>query len=100
VVKVPSARAGKQLCPKTKNQYGYGCGYQQNGITYIHLDSNESAIQPWVPSSKVTGTYYAQVTAKVGAGSTATAYILMFAYRNTNSFFELSLRSDGLQFEY
>jgi hypothetical protein len=24
----------------------------------------------------------------------------MFAYRNINSFFELSLRSDGLQFEY
>jgi hypothetical protein len=100
VVKVPSAPAGKRLHPGTEDQYGDGYGYQQNGVTYIHLDSNESAIQPWLPSSTVTGTYYAQVTTKVSAGSAATACVLIFAYRNINSFFELSLRSDGLQFAY
>jgi hypothetical protein len=99
-VKVPSAPAGKQLRTAIKDQHGYGSGYQENGTTYIHLVSTGSAVQPWLPSSKVTGTYYAQVTAKESSGSTATACVLMFAYKNINSFFELSLRDDGLQLAY
>jgi hypothetical protein len=99
-VNAPSESSGKLLRTAIKDQHGYGSGYEENGITYIHLDSDGSAIQPWLPSSTVSGTYYAQVTAKVSAGSTATACVLLFAYKNINSFFELSLRTDGLQLAY
>jgi len=98
-VKVPTATQGKRLSAGV-TKYGTGYGYQQGQQTFIHMDSSQSNLISWLPSAATSGTFYAQADVRELSGSDATACELSFAWKNTHSFFELSLRSDGLQLAY
>jgi hypothetical protein len=83
-------------------KYGTGWGAEISPTSYkVHIDSTISNLVTWLPTSAATShTYYAQVSAKLLAGSTATACVLVFGYQNEDALFQLALRSDGLQLAY
>jgi hypothetical protein len=83
-------------------RYGTGWGSEEyRGVFKVHVQSTLSNVIAWFPSDSVSAdTYYAQVQAKVLNGSIATACALLFAYRGSNAFYQLALRSDGLQLAY
>jgi hypothetical protein len=98
-VKVPTEPQGKRLTAGV-TKYGTGYGYQEGRQTFVHMDSSQSNLISWLPSASTSGTYYAQADVRELSGSDATACELSFAWKNENSAFELSLRSDGVQLAY
>jgi hypothetical protein len=98
-VKVPTEPQGKRFTADV-TEYGAGYGYQEGQQTFIHMDRSQCNLISWFPSASTAGTYYAQVDVKQMSGSDATACELSFAWKNENSAFELSLRTDGVQLAY
>jgi hypothetical protein len=98
-IKMPSLPRGRRISAGATH-YGTGYGVDRGQSISIHIDSSRSNLISWLPSKSTTSTYYAQVEARQTSGSAATACTLVFAYRGINSFFQLALRTDGLQLAY
>lgn len=98
-VAVPVEPVGKQISAGV-TRYGTGYGADTGQYIDIHIDSTISNLISWIPTASTGPTYYAQIEARQLSGSSATACVLMFAYKNVNSFFQLALRTDGLQLAY
>jgi hypothetical protein len=98
-VVIPAEPLGKQISAGI-TKYGTGYGVDAGKYIDIHVDSTVSNMISWVPTAPTGRTYYAEIEARQLSGSAATACVLTFAYKNLKSFFQLALRTDGLQLAY